>query len=143
MDKLNKDVKDIVEKLGYYLYDITFGPRQEGNVLSVEIDHKNGIDIDDCVKVSEQLSDYLDDTDPISTSYSLEVTSAGAERELRTQEEIERAHGKLIYVETFDQQFQGMLETVDEASITIREKNKNSTTVLLADVQKIRLAIDL
>ena len=71
METLKKDIKAIVESLGYIFYDIVFESREGDQVLSVHIDHENGIDIDDCVKVSEKVSDYLDETDPIETSYSL------------------------------------------------------------------------
>ena len=143
MKKVYNKIQALVEDLDYYLYDIAFGPRDGNMVLSVEIDHPKGINIDDCVTVSEAVSVYLDETDPINQSYHLEVTSAGAERELRNLDEITRAHGKYVHVNTIEQTHEGVLELVTDTSITIREKQKQKTTILLADVQKIRLAIDL
>lgn len=143
METIYKKIREIVEALNYYLYNITYTTRDGDKVLSVEIDHDNTITIDDCVKVSEAISAYLDEADPINESYGLEVTSPGAERELRTHDEIIRAHGNFIHVETFDQTFEGTLEHVDESSITIRDKSKQKTTILMADIQTIRLAIDL
>lgn len=142
MDKVYKKIKDIVESLDYYLYQILYETRDDGKVLSVEIDHDNGIDIDDCVTVSRAISAYLDEADPINESYGLEVTSPGAEKELRNYEEIKRAHGDYVHVETFDQTLEGTLEKVSHDSITIRNKNKQTITILMADITLIRLAID-
>ncbi len=140
-EALKQQIQKEVESLEYAFYDVHIKTVQGDRVLSVEIDHRNGIDLDDCVKVSEHLSAFLDEEDPIQESYMLEVTSAGAEHPLRNAEEIERAHGKYVHVETFEQVFEGILESMDDASITIRE-NKKTTTILMADIQNIRLAID-
>ncbi len=142
MEAMHQAIKTIVESMGYYVYDITYGSRQEGNVLSVEIDHENGIAIDDCVAVSERLNVYLDETDPINESYSLEVISAGAEHELRNDDEVRRARGKRVHVRTVEQTIEGVLETITDTSITIRDNHKNTITILMADVEFIRLAID-
>lgn len=144
MEKLKNDIQKIVEDLGYELYDLLYEKREEdGFVLSVEIDHEKGIDIDDCVKVSESVSDYLDIEDPIQDAYSLEVISAGAERLLRNDKEINQALGKFVYVKTFEQELQGTLLSVDAQSITVKEKNKKRNhTILKAEIELIRLAIN-
>ncbi|TVP96557.1 MAG: ribosome maturation factor RimP [Acholeplasmatales bacterium] len=143
MEKLTPPIRKLVEDLGYELYDVVFEQREEGPVLSVLIDHASGIDIDDCVAVSESVSLYLDETDPIPESYSLEVTSAGAERLLRNHEEIHRAIGKFIYLETMDQQYEGTLLSLDQDTLTLMGKNRQKTTVLLAELTVIRLAVNL
>ncbi len=141
MKTLKEKIEHEVERLGFYLYDMTLGPRGKDKVLSVKIDHENPITIDDCVKVSEHLSEFLDKEDPIESAYMLEVTSAGAEADLRTFEEMKRALHKLVYVKTFDQEFKGTLEKVTETSIEVKDEKKR-TTIFIADIEKIRLAID-
>ena len=142
MDNLKKELQNIVKKLGYEFYQMVFENREGDDILSIEIDHEKGIDIDDCVKVSEVISDYLDEVDPIPGPYSLEVTSAGAERELRNAEEIKRALGKAVYVETFDQTLEGTLIDLDDNTILIREKNNKSHRILIPDITYIRRAIE-
>ncbi len=139
---LKNQIKSEVDSLDYAFYDAHLETRQGDRVLSIEIDHKNGIDLDDCVKVSEHISEFLDKVDPFDDAYMLEVTSAGAEHPLRNAEEIERALGKYVHVETFEQVLEGTLEQIDGASVTIRE-NKKVSTILMADIQEIRLAIDI
>lgn len=142
MDKLKKRIQDEVESIGYYLYDLVKLTRDGDTVLSVEIENDTYIDIDDCVRVSEHLSPVLDELDPIQEAYNLEVTSAGAERVLHTEDQIKRAVGKFVHVETFERTVEGTLETMTETSISIKDKRKRSSTVLKADINTIRLAID-
>ena len=65
------------------------------NVLRVMIENDDYINIDDCVSVSKVVSEELDVLDPFKEAYMLEVTSAGAEKELRNSEEVKRAVGNV------------------------------------------------
>ncbi|MCJ8348082.1 ribosome maturation factor RimP [Moritella sp.] len=71
-----------VEMLGFELVGIEFTRAGKHSTLLVYIDHENGIFVDDCSKVSHQLSAIMDVEDPISTEYFLEVSSPGMERPL-------------------------------------------------------------
>jgi len=138
---LKKQVGQEIEKYGYELYDLIYHKEKKQNVLTIMIDKPEGISIDDCVNVSHRLSDFLDGIDPIQDAYSLEVSSPGAERELRNDDEIEKAIGKYIHIETYEQKADGELIAYDGDVITIRgEKNKQMSFGRL-DVRTIRLAI--
>ena len=143
MEKWMDAIGDIVEKMGYTLYDIRRKGAGKSANLIIEIDHEDGISIDDCVSVSEQLSAYLDDIDPIEGSYTLEVSSAGAERRLRDTDEIRASIGKLVFVQTHEQNYRGTLESVKDGTLTLIEKNGRSHTVYLEDITLIRLAVDI
>jgi len=143
MEKLKNDIRELVEKLDYYLYDVTFEKEGADYVLRVMIDNDSFINVDDCVLVSHHVSDFLDETDPISESYNLEVTSPGAERELRNSDEITRAVGKNIYIETVDQKVTGTLVKFKDDVLTIKHKNKKMSTFNYMDVSFIRLAVIL
>ncbi len=142
MEELKEKIRKEVERLGFHLYDMTIGPRGKDKVLSVKIDDEAPVSIDDCVRVSEHLSAFLDDIDPFEGAYMLEVTSAGAEHPLRDLEEIRRAQGRYIHVKTVEQEMEGHLVEVTETSITIKDKQGKTTTFFIADIEKIRLAID-
>jgi ribosome maturation factor RimP len=68
-------------------------------VLRVYIDNENGIFIDDCADVSRQISAVLDVEDPISTEYTLEVSSPGVDRPLFTAEQYARYLGETVKVQ--------------------------------------------
>ena len=143
MEKIKNDIMRIVEDLKYYLYDVTF--EKEGNdfVLRIMIENETYIDIDDCVLVSKHISDWLDKEDPIEEAYMLEVTSSGAEHELRNSDEVKRSIGKTVYIETMEQKFDGVLESFKDNILTIKQKNKKVTKVNYMDVSFIRLAVVL
>ena len=86
-DKVFKDVEALVERLGVELLDIELTSENRISVLRATIYKADGISLDDCASVQKALSDRLDETDPVSGSYTLEVSSPGLERSLRREKE--------------------------------------------------------
>lgn len=139
--KLRDQVISELQTVSYSLYDLEYVKEGKRNILRVYIDKEKGeISIDDCEVASRHLSDFLDKTDPIPEEYYLEVSSPGAERELRTDKDLEKHVGFYVHLETFEQTLEGILFQVYENSIIIQIKGKN-TTISKIDIQKIRLAI--
>ena len=140
MEKLKKRFKEVVEDLGYYLYDVIYEKENGDYVLKVLIENDSFIDIDDCVKVSHVLSDELDILDPFEEAYNLEVSSSGAERELRDSAEISRAVGKTVFIKTIEQTLEGKMLSFKDGVIEITHKNKK-IKINYIDVSYIRLTI--
>ena len=141
MEKLIKKITELVENLGYYLYEVVYVKEQGEFILRVMIENETTIVIDDCIKVSKAIEAMLDIEDPFTEAYNLEVTSPGAERELRTAEQIKRAVGKFIYIETMEQKMKGEFLSYKDGFIEIKQKNKRVTKINEIDVNLIRLAI--
>ena len=72
----------IAESLGLELWDVRFVKEGADWFLRIFIDKEDGVSIDDCEAMSRAIDKPLDDADPISQSYCLEVSSPGVEREL-------------------------------------------------------------
>ncbi len=85
-----------VSALGYELLGVELSRSGNGSLLRIYIDKDDGITIDDCVLVSQQLTGILDVEDPISGNYELEVSSPGVDRPLFTLAQIERFVGSPI-----------------------------------------------
>lgn len=143
MEKLKESIKKIVEELGFYLYDVIYDKKGTDNVLEVLIENDTFIDIDDCVIASKAISAKLDVLDPFREAYNLEVASSGAERELRNSEEITRAIGNQVHVETVEQKIEGKLKSFKDGFLEVLQKNKRTTKINYIDVSFIRLAITL
>jgi ribosome maturation factor RimP len=90
----------VIEGLDYEFVGAQFGQTESGNTLRVFIDHENGIGVDDCAKVSEQLSAVLDVEEPISGRYVLEVSSPGLDRPLFDEDDFSRFVGQTVKVKT-------------------------------------------
>jgi ribosome maturation factor RimP len=140
----------IVEAAGLELVDVEFKKEGANWFLRVYIDKPEGVDIDDCSRVSEQLSDLLDETDPIPNAYFLEVSSPGAERPLKKPADFEKAVGEFIHIKLYQaldkqKEFDGRLEAYDGDSLTLsyRQKGVQKHLVLKAEqVASARLAIE-
>lgn len=90
-DKLTRLVEPVVAGLGFELVGVEFDTHQR--ILRVYIDCERGVVVDDCSKVSHQLSGLLDVEDPIPGNYHLEVSSPGMDRPLFTLGHFERFKG--------------------------------------------------
>ena len=94
----------IVMDLGYELADLELVKEGANWYLRFFIEHAElgeAITTDDCQKVSEKLSDWLDEADPIPQSYFLEVSSPGLERPLKTEKDFARFRGCMVQVGTY------------------------------------------
>lgn len=113
-------IAPIVEASGAELYDLTF----TGGVLRVSLDQPDGVDMGVIGSVTRSISRMLDDADPIAGAFTLEVSSPGLERPLRTPEHFRRAIGELVSVKTQagaagDRRCKGTLTAADDDSVTI------------------------
>lgn len=133
----------MLKRFGYELYDVEF-VKEVDWFLRVYIDSENGIDLDDCEKVSNAISDMLDEKDPISTSYSLEVSSCGLERHLREIKHYEAALGKKVEVKLYkavngQKQIEGEVTKVNGEEITLRYDENEEVSLNLTDISSAKI----
>ncbi|MDE5412928.1 ribosome maturation factor RimP [Alkalihalobacterium chitinilyticum] len=142
-------VSPIVDELDLELVDIEFKKEGKNWFLRVFIDSENGVDIEDCGTVSERLSEKLDELDPITQAYFLEVSSPGAERPLKKEKDLYKAVGKNVHVTTYEpiegeKAFEGKLIDFDGSDLKIEVKiktRKKEITIPYTKVASARLAI--
>ncbi|CAM3389247.1 ribosome maturation factor RimP [Hydrogenibacillus schlegelii] len=90
----------LLQRMGLELVHLEFVKEHGVRYLRIFVDKPGGIGVDELARVNEALSRRLDDEDPISESYILEVSSPGAERVLKTDREFAWAEGKFVRIET-------------------------------------------
>jgi ribosome maturation factor RimP len=144
-------VTPILEAQNFELVEVEFVKEGKSWFLRVFIDKEGGIDIEECAFVSEQLSDKLVacDPDPIPQAYFLEVSSPGAERPLKKEEDYHRAVGEYIHLSLYqpvegEKQFEGFLQSFDEEQLVIKIRIKTrekELTIERKNIAKARLAI--
>ena len=123
-DQLSELLAPIVTDLGYELWELTYAPRAGGALLRLYIDSPHGISLDDCERVSRSVSEALDAADPIPGQYTLEVSSPGLDRVLRTKAHFERFAGEQVRLEMVNpvegrKRFAGRLTEVGERDVTL------------------------
>ena len=136
MSKIAEAVFSLIEKpveeLGYDLVDVEYKKENVGMVLTVYIDRKGGVGIDDCETVSRLIDPLLDEADPIPGSYCLSVSSPGLDRPLKSERDFQRKMGEKVSVKLYapiekKRELLGILKAYDADSITIEwdgeEKN--------------------
>lgn len=142
-----KIITPCVEGLGYRVWDVEFVKEGAGWYLRITIDSDDGIDIDDCEKVSRAISPLLDEADPIEQNYTLEVSSPGLERTLRTPAHFAACIGEEIDVrlyspdETGNKTYRGRLLSSDEDRFTI-EANGAEKTFEISKTAKANVFFD-
>ncbi|WAH35370.1 ribosome maturation factor RimP [Alicyclobacillus dauci] len=152
-------VTDIVERLALpiveaehvELVDVEYKKEGTNWYLRVFIDKPEGVDIDDCSRVSEQLSEQLDIVDPIPNAYFLEVSSPGAERPLKKPADYVRAIGEHVHISLYEpldgqKTFEGILCNYDESVLELEIRVKTRTNRLEIPTEKIaqaRLAVEM
>lgn len=124
LEQLQALLSPVVEALGYQCWGIEFFSQGRHSLLRIYIDHENGILLEDCEKVSRQLSGVLDVEDPISVEYTLEVSSPGMDRPLFTLEQFARHAGDQVKVKLrgpFEgrRNFQGILRGVEDQDVVV------------------------
>lgn len=124
MKILEKIGRDVVEKRNFEFVDMEFVKESGHWYLRYYIDKKEGITIDDCQLVSEEISRQLDLKDPIPFSYILEVSSPGIERPLKSDRDFIRAIGSKVEIKTYQtlenkKIFKGILKDYSDGILTI------------------------
>lgn len=143
--------KPVADELGSNIWDVRFEKEGASWYLRVFIDREEGVTIDDCEALSRPLSDLLDEKDPISQAYFLEVGSAGLERELIRESHFSASAGSLVTVKLFRQidgvkEFTAKLKAYDKESLTLAfpvdTGDDNEKLIQLADISNVRLYED-
>lgn len=135
LDILKEWIEPVLNEKDCVLYDIEWLTNQNPPILQISVEKKDGtMDLDTCAMCSDVIGTLLDNKDWYAKEYMLEVCSPGAERELKTDQQLRDAIGKYVYVKLVDpkqglDQVLGDLEEVNDDSIVVayKEKTRNKT----------------
>lgn len=129
-NKVETLIKEKIENLGYELYDVEYAKEAKNFFLRVYIDSENGISLNDCENVSNEINDLLDKSNIISEQYFLEVSSTGVEKVLRKEKHLQDNIGTEIEVKLFkkddkgNKEHIGILKRFNEKEIEIETNEK-------------------
>jgi len=145
-DELQELLEPTIERLGYELTDLKVRLSGQGGLLRITIDKPDGIDLDDCEKVSHAVSALLDVEDPVPGNYNLEVSSPGLDRKLTKVEHFQRFEGETLKVTMRfpiegRRRFRGTLKSSDEENIVV-EVDGESHSLPLTMIDTARLVPD-
>lgn len=129
MNKIAQRVYDlalpVAEKMGLDIWDVEYLKEAGEWYLRVYIDKsEGGIFINDCEAFSREMDPILDEADPIDGSYVFEVSSAGAERQLKRPSDFERFMGSNVEVKLYKavdgrKSYQGILSAYEDGKVSV------------------------
>ena len=128
-EKVENLIKDKIENIGYELYDVLYLKEGKNYILRIVIDNENGISLEDCEKVNNEITDLLDEADYIKEQYFLEVSSPGIERLLRKDWQLKKNIDNKVQISLFKKdengfkEYIGILKQVEDDYLKISQDN--------------------
>jgi len=141
---LSKLIEPVVQELGCELWGIEKLQQGRQVVLKIYIESADGINVDDCARVSRQVSAILDVEDPIPGEYMLEVSSPGVERRLFKPEHFNVCKGEKVQItlrQAFDgrRKFKGVLCGLEDEEVVIRVDDAQEIVLPMDSIERARV----
>ena len=133
-EQVTQLVTPIAEGFGLEVVEVEYAKKYDGMHLTIFIDKEGGVNINDCEKLHRAIDAPLDELDPIEGQYTLNVSSLGIDRPLKTERDYKRNLNKKISVKLYkadenkNKKYEGVLVSFDETSFTIETDNKQVIT---------------
>src|SRR4051794_16854531 len=143
VERVRSSVAPLLADLGLEIYDI----EHAGGVLRIVVDKPGGVDLDAIALATRVVSRQLDHADPIPGRYTLEVTSPGIERSLRTPEHFRRVLGQIVTIRTNpdapgERRGRGQLAAVDDDGITLAVEDGSERSIRFDDIERARTVFE-
>jgi ribosome maturation factor RimP len=154
LDRVRELAADVAAAHGLELFEVTYGRESGRNVLRVVLDRpgpsataEESVSLEHCARVSEELSAVLDVEDVVPNVYTLEVSSPGLDRPLRTRGDYERFTGRLAKVVTAEPvnrqtAFAGWLRGVDGDDVLFEAIGGTLHRLPLRLIRRARLEVE-
>jgi len=142
-ERVRAVVAPLLDAHGLDLYDLELA----GGVLRILVDRPGGADIGAVSDLARAVSHALDEHDPIAGRYTLEVSTPGLERPLRTPEHFELAVGSAAKVKTRpgsegERRVEGTIARADDRTVTVRQDDGTERTLRYDDIERARTTFE-
>lgn len=147
-EKVTNLLEPIITNLDYELYDVEYAKEGKDYYLRIFIDSPKGIDLNDCEKVNDAITDVLDEADYIKGQYFLEVSSPGVERILRKDKHLKQNIGNKINIKLFQKdesrskEYTGILKDFDENEILVEVQKNQDRKIERKNIAQIKTVFD-
>ncbi len=149
LDRVRVLLEPILASLGLELVDLLLGGSPKRPNIQIFVDGPQGVRLDDCAQVSRALGARIEETgDPFPAGYSLEVSSPGLDRPIRSEADFRRNLGRKVQVQLREarpggvEKLVGTLVEADPAGFVIEAEDGSRQQCRLDDVRKVHRAIE-
>ncbi len=146
--ELTKQIENLLlplaQKENVEIVDIEYVREEGKNILRIYIDTDKGVNLDLCAKMSNLFGNKLDETDPISDNYVLEVSSPGIDRILKKEKDFERFKDFRIKVTTIksinnQKHFKGNLVAVGNEKIVVDDLTNKIVEIEISNILRAKV----
>lgn len=147
-ERIESRVSGIINDLGYELYDVQYVKEGKDYFLRIFIEKKDGdIDLNDCEKVNNAITDVLDEENYIKEQYFLEVSSTGVEKMIRKEKHLKENIGELITIKLFkpiegSKEFVGELVDFNDENLNIKLEDETNVEIERKNISLIKKFYD-
>ncbi len=140
-------LEPVAQSLGLSIWDVEY-VREVGEMrLRITIDKESGVDIEDCVAFQHASDPVIDEADPITDSYTMEVSSPGLERDIKYDWHIDACAGKTVTVKLFtafegSKAYTGELMPNESETVSLKLEDGRTVSFPKKSVAKINLFFD-
>ena len=141
--KLEEIISSICINAGYELVELEIVQSKKADKMIIYIDNCGNVTIDDCINVNNLVNQFPEVDNFFENEYTLEVSSPGPKRPLKTQNDFERYKGKKVKIVSLTSEdgksvFSGMLEDINNKSVMVNDSGK-LYEISLSDIKKANL----
>ena len=144
LDEVRDLAEAIARRRSLQLWDVEFGGRPGSSIVRVFVHGEEGVDLDTVAQISEEISRALDLRDPIPGRYTLEVSTPGLERNLRTPDHFSRSVGDRVVVKTREivvgnsHRVEGTIRDARPDAVVLHLEDEEAVEVPYAQVKSAR-----
>jgi ribosome maturation factor RimP len=136
---LETPLRSLLSPLGLSLYDLELA----AGTLNVTVIKDGGVDLEALTKANRVISEWLDINDPIPGRFTLDVSSPGLERRLRTPAHFRSTVGEVVTLRELREgestrRLEGTVLEADDSSVTLNDEEQGRVVVLLSNVERAR-----
>lgn len=149
LDKIRGVAERVTSGRGYELADVELKRERGGTLVRLYVDKEGGIGLEDLQAVSEEVSAILDAEDPVPTAYTLEVSSPGLDRPLKTEADYRRFLGRLARLSSYEpvegrRHWTGRLASFEDGvvGVTLEKEGGTLCRIPLAKIAHGRLEVE-
>jgi ribosome maturation factor RimP len=144
---LRQAVEPLLAAQGMSLVDLQWSRRGRRWVLALFIEHEGGVTLDDCARISRQVGERIEVDNLIDHAYTLEVSSPGLDRPLRTLADFERFHEHLVRIVTTTpiqgrSTVVGRLKGVEGQTVVVEAKRVGMVPIPMTQIKHARLEVE-
>ena len=143
---MNNDLSPLIEDTGIDFYDVEYSSQNGKNILTFYIEKDEGlISIDDCELINNRITDKLDEIDPISDPYYLEIASVDITTPFTRDKDFKKNLGNVVIVKLYQKldskkEFKGILKDFNNQEISL-ELEKNQIKIERSNISSIKLSL--